>query len=1268
MVNITVAAILSGALLITLFLAVFTLLYCQSSKKTYFILLSVSVFLFVLGYLLEVTASSSDGGMAATKVMYMGSAFFSPLFLLFVADYCEARISKPLILIPLLSIPSFVIVLVWTSEYQTLIYSAYTYISDAPIHRLAMEPGKLYYLNHVFALLCMIAAGGILIHRLIHWGKRYRLQLLLLVIGVITPVLANILYVVKLNVYGINYTPVSLVLLNLLFFINIIRYDIFDILPQASAMALNSIREAFVLIDKDMLFVSANPAAYRVMPGLSHHHKGREITEIGEWPQELTRLTDHRNADIRFSVKTDTERFYGASVSAVFTEKKEMAGWIILIQDRTLNEENVALQRLDKLKDDFLANTSHELRTPLHGIIGIAESLSAGAAGPLPERALNHIAMIGASGKRLASLVDDILDFSKLRHEEIALRRQAVDMHQSVEVVTTVLRPLWQAKSLRLDNKMPENCYVDGDEGRIHQVLYNLIGNAIKFTAEGSIEVTAERTTLGWIVRVADTGIGIAPEQQPFIFDSFAQGSGSIARDYGGTGLGLSISKKLVELQGGSLAVSSVVGEGSTFSFELPAAELPQESGSTASLPAEGSWRMPLIEEKLAAEAQEEITAIVQADNAVAAARDDSGSDRFSATSQACILVVDDEPINLQVLDSFLTMEGYRVVQASGAFQALALIQDGLRPDLILLDVMMPRMSGYELCQKLRSDYASRSRLPILLLTARGLTADLVEGFSSGANDYLSKPISRHELLARVKLHLQLAQWNSSLENELLQRTLAIRNLLDEAGQGFLSFAEDMLVMPEYSVECERIFGAELTGQPFAPLIYPADLTDRRFLEELLMQIIREQDELQVAVLLSLLPVEVEIKGKHVELQYKKLGGEARLPGRIMVIMTDISGRRELEMTMERERRMLRMVVRVVVHGAMFKELTEEYRRFAASGIREILAKDTAMEDRIDEMMRDVHTLKGNFAQLDFIEVVEKLHAFESQLLEWRKRMEGGSEDILAAKVFAEWVTEIDYADWLEADMQVLRETLGDPFADETDTVAVRKTKLLQLQRKVEESFPASEGAWIVEELKRLHYKPFRDLLAIYPDYVQRLAAKLGKSVYPVAVIGGQFTVDHERYLPLARALSHVFANMVDHGIETPEDRASIGKDTFGKISCRIDMSDGRVTIAIANDGSVIDTADIRRVALNRGLATASDFDEASRAEQLRYLFHESFSTKRTVSRVSGRGFGLSAVKHAIDALQGDYAVVSDVEQGTIFRFSMPIPLFQFQGGENPWP
>jgi|GEM_PF-1717760 len=505
------------------------------------------------------------------------------------------------------------------------------------------------------------------------------------------------------------------------------------------------------------------------------------------------------------------------------------------------------------------------------------------------------------------------------------------------------------------------------------------------------------------------------------------------------------------------------------------------------------------------------------------------------------------------------------------------------------------------------------------------------------------------------RMHLELEQWNVSLETQVEQRTLAVRNLLDKVGQGFLSVAEDLLIMPEYSVECERLLGPDLAGQPLSLLVYAADMTERGFFEDLMQQIIRERDEVQVEMLLSLLPGEVRIHGRHVELQFKKLDDEAGMPSRVMVIMTDISDRRRLEVEMEQERRMLRMVVRVVTFYAIFKELTEDYKLFATTGIRSIMAADASLTDKIDELLRHAHTFKGNWAQMDFLVVVEKLHDFETRLLDWRQQADDRNDGDLPSE-FAEWLAAIDCFSWLDADMQVLRGMLGDRFTDESETVTVRKEKLVQLQRMIAELFPSAEGTRIIEELRRLGCKPMRDLLSIYPDYVQRLADKLGKSVYPLSVEGGEFVVDHERYLPLVRSLSHIFSNMVDHGIETPEARASFGKTRSGKISCRIEASatDGNFTIAIANDGSIIDTADIRQIALDKGLATAAEFDAASREEQLMFIFHDSFSTRRTVSHFSGRGFGLSAVKHAVEALHGRVSVTSDAVQGTVFRFTVP--------------
>ncbi len=503
------------------------------------------------------------------------------------------------------------------------------------------------------------------------------------------------------------------------------------------------------------------------------------------------------------------------------------------------------------------------------------------------------------------------------------------------------------------------------------------------------------------------------------------------------------------------------------------------------------------------------------------------------------------------------------------------------------------------------------------------------------------------------RMHLQLEQWNITLESQVEQRTLAIRNLLDKAGQGFLSVAEDLLIMSEYSVECERLLGPDLAGQPLSLLIYASDMTEQGFFEDLMQQIIRERDEVQVDMLLSLLPGEVRINGRHVELQFKKLDDEAGMPSRVMVIMTDISDRRRLEAAMEQERRMLRMVVRVVTFYAMFKELTEDYKLFAATGIRSIMAVDAPLADKIDELLRHAHTFKGNWAQLDFLAVVDGLHDFETCLLDWRQQADDRNDGDMPRE-FAEWLAAIDCFCWLDADMQVLRDMLGDRFTDESETVSVKKEKLVQLQRMIAELFPSAEGTRIIEELRRLGCKPMRDLLSIYPDYVQRLADRLGKSVYPMSIEGGEFVVDHERYLPLARSLSHVFSNMVDHGIETPEVRASFGKTRAGTISCRIDAADGNIAIAIANDGSIIDTADIRRIALDKGLATAAEFDAASREEQLMFIFHDSFSTRRTVSHISGRGFGLSAVKHAVETLHGAVSVASDTVQGTVFRFTVP--------------
>jgi two-component system sensor histidine kinase ChiS len=412
-----------------------------------------------------------------------------------------------------------------------------------------------------------------------------------------------------------------------------------------------------------------------------------------------------------------------------------------------LERENNALSELDKLKDEFLANTSHELRTPLNGIIGIAESMIDGAAGELSPKQVFNLSMISASGRRLFNLVNDVLDFSKLKHKSIDLEIKPVGVRDVTDVVLSVSKHLIGNKPLVLVNSVnPDLVPVDADENRLQQILYNLVGNSVKFTDSGSIEVSAKVTGDYVEITVSDTGIGIPEDKLERIFESFEQVEGVSARQYGGTGIGLTITKQLIELHGGTVRVESVLNKGSKFTFNLPVSRTKAEPAQNIKL--EQAQSSFLKENTFAtAEISKEIRLPGGGDN------DENSGEGFK------ILIVDDEPINLQVLNNQLSLKNYTITQAINGIEALAALEAEKDFDLILLDIMMPKMSGYEVCQKIREIYPA-SELPVVMLTAKTQVSDVVEGFEMGANDYLTKPFSKNELFARIKTHLQLAKIN----------------------------------------------------------------------------------------------------------------------------------------------------------------------------------------------------------------------------------------------------------------------------------------------------------------------------------------------------------------------------------------------------------------------------------------------------------------------------------------------------------------------------
>lgn len=424
-------------------------------------------------------------------------------------------------------------------------------------------------------------------------------------------------------------------------------------------------------------------------------------------------------------------------------------------QVKLTHKQNLSLQQADKLKDELLANTSHELRTPIHGIKGMAESMLASQQ-DLTEGQQKQLGLIIKSADGLARLVDDLLDYHQMRYGQLEIHPQPVSSKGVIRLVLDLCQHLVQAKPLTLVDKSPaELPPVLADEQRLEQVLYNLVGNAIKYTPQGKVVLSALVEGNFLRIKVTDTGIGIARDHLEHIFEPLVQMSPEVSKQ--GAGLGLSITRQLVHLMG-ELFVESEPSVGSTFAFTLPLA-----SGKAGSLTLDSRQ----IEHQLVRQ-QPVILPDWESEDLPPPPQD-----------APVILVVDDEPINLHILRHLLQPCGYRILPSSDGHDALTkLAQEPV--DLILLDVMMPTLSGFDVCRRLRQQHP-KEKLPVLLLTALNQPKEIEEGFNAGANDYLVKPFCKEELFARVRALLEASAGRASLvENRLLKQEIEHRLLLQE--------------------------------------------------------------------------------------------------------------------------------------------------------------------------------------------------------------------------------------------------------------------------------------------------------------------------------------------------------------------------------------------------------------------------------------------------------------------------------------------------------
>ncbi|MBW4519389.1 MAG: PAS domain S-box protein [Scytolyngbya sp. HA4215-MV1] len=395
--------------------------------------------------------------------------------------------------------------------------------------------------------------------------------------------------------------------------------------------------------------------------------------------------------------------------------------------NRQLAISNEELARATRLKDEFLANMSHELRTPLNAILGMTEGLQEEVFGPINEEQKKALQTVERSGTHLLELINDILDLAKIEAGQVELHYTLTGIRQLCQSSILFVRQQALKKNLQLQVKVPDalpNLLID--ERRIRQVLINLLNNAVKFTPEGGsilLEVSTElesdaNAASSICFAVIDTGIGIAPEHLQKLFQPFIQVDSALNRQYSGTGLGLSLVKRIVELHGGHVDVSSEVGVGSRFTITLPCFQKTMQiaSDSVPSTPF-------------------------------------TPSRSETSTAAPLILLAEDNAANIATISSYLEAKGYRMIVANNGAEAIALTQSH-QPNLILMDIQMPGMDGLEAMQQIRS-LPHFSDLPIIALTALAMTGDQERCLTAGANDYLVKPIKLKQLAATIQQFLR---------------------------------------------------------------------------------------------------------------------------------------------------------------------------------------------------------------------------------------------------------------------------------------------------------------------------------------------------------------------------------------------------------------------------------------------------------------------------------------------------------------------------------
>ncbi len=671
-----------------------------------------------IGYLLELTAPAVEAAMTAVIMEKVGSAFTPLCYCWFIYIYCSAK--PPKVLLRILGAISFLSLPAVIFNWQGLFYREVRWVpGTGGFYHISLSYGPLYVfftiahiiIPYVLCIYTLTKAVRSCTDRQVN--RQYRMIFAISTL----PVTMLVAYVFKL-MNEFDFTPVTLTISMSLVVIVVWSRRNYDFRHVAAEKVLESMGDGVIALDNHDRLVSYNRAAAMIFTDLSAHKPGENIQVVEGFREEML------NNDVpqSFSIR---EQHYESHSKHIMDENGRIRGCVILILDMTdmrayINEIKRVRRQAEKAsiaKSEFLANMSHEIRTPMNAIIGLNDIIMEECG---DTEIYGYAKDVQSAAKNLLTIINDILDLSKVE----AGKMELVNVNYYIKVMADDLMGMMDMAASQqglilkyeCDGTIP--CRYNGDDGRIKQILLNILSNAIKFTTKGYVRayITGKPGTnpdeelLTFCVE--DTGRGIREEDLPNIFEDFRQVDSKKNRSVEGSGLGLAIVKNLVELMGGTIDVESTYGLGTTFTVTIPQKIV--DSRPVSEMP-----EIPQAEQKV--------------------------TDMFTAPGMK-VLIVDDNVINRKVARSFLKSYSFDLTEAESRPEAIELVRTGWY-DIIFMDHMMPDMDGVEAAEIIRMDCGENGTAPVMV----ALTANAMEGMREyflehGFQDFIAKPLDRKEL------------------------------------------------------------------------------------------------------------------------------------------------------------------------------------------------------------------------------------------------------------------------------------------------------------------------------------------------------------------------------------------------------------------------------------------------------------------------------------------------------------------------------------------